>query len=128
MISGVALCQNILGLLRMQDQADRDGGDVGLFSDFGRLASGELKPLPDLLEPRLDRLPERWTFRVLMLNGWRRLNGAHRLGSRGGIDQTRFQSRVHLQFPPLCFLAIPGILVNRSEIGFLSHCLPPFFP
>jgi hypothetical protein len=37
MISGVALCQNILGLLRMQDQADRDGGDVGLFSDFIRV-------------------------------------------------------------------------------------------
>src|ERR1700738_2459212 len=56
-----------------------------------------------------------------MLSGWRRLNGAHR------IDQTRFQSRVLLHFEPLGLPAIRLILVDRSEIGFLSHCLPSPF-
>src|SRR5258706_5466420 len=56
-----------------------------------------------------------------MLSGWRRLNGAH------GIDQTRFQSRVLLQVEPLGLPAIRLILVDRSEIGFLSHCLPSPF-
>src|SRR3984893_9886841 len=56
-----------------------------------------------------------------MLSGWRRLNGAHR------IDQTRFQSRVLLQVEPLGLPAIRLILVDRSEIGFLSHCLPSPF-
>src|SRR3979490_1586093 len=83
---------------------------------------------PDLREPCLDRLPERWAFRVLMLNGWRWLSGAHRVGSCGGIDQTCFQSRVHLQVQPFCFPAIRCILVNRSEIAFLSHAYLPSFP
>src|SRR3984893_15190185 len=56
-----------------------------------------------------------------MLSGWRRLNGAHR------IDQTCFQSRVLLQVEPLGLPAIRLILVERSEIGFLSHCLPSPF-
>src|SRR6266481_1831747 len=56
-----------------------------------------------------------------MLSGWRRLNGAHR------IDQTRFESRVLLQVEPLGLPAIRLILVDRSEIGFLSHCLPSPF-
>src|SRR5882762_7152924 len=56
-----------------------------------------------------------------MLSGWRRLNGAHR------IDQARFQSRVLLQVEPLGLPAIRLILVDRSEIGFLSHCLPSPF-
>src|ERR1700736_3337842 len=56
-----------------------------------------------------------------MLSGWRRLNGAHR------IDQTRFQSRMLLQVEPLGLPAIRLILVDRSEIGFLSHCLPSPF-
>src|SRR5258706_10715196 len=56
-----------------------------------------------------------------MLSGWRRLNGAH------GIDQTRFQSRVLLQVEPLGLPAIRLILVDWSEIGFLSHCLPSPF-
>jgi hypothetical protein len=45
-----------------------------------------------LLEHRLDRLPERWAFPVWMLNGWRRLSGAHGVGSWESIDQTCFQS------------------------------------
>src|ERR1700675_4106103 len=56
-----------------------------------------------------------------MLNGWRRLNGAHR------IDQTCFQSRMLVQVEPLGLPAIRLILVDRSEIGFLSHCLPSPF-
>src|SRR6266404_4870090 len=56
-----------------------------------------------------------------MLSGWRWLNGAHR------IDQTRFRSRVLLQVEPLGLPAIRLILVDRSEIGFLSHCLPSPF-
>src|SRR5258708_24494718 len=56
-----------------------------------------------------------------MLSGWRRLNGAHR------IDQTCFQSRMLLQVEPLGLPAIRLILVDRSEIGFLSHCLPSPF-
>src|SRR6202022_1823750 len=56
-----------------------------------------------------------------MLSGWRRLNGAHR------IYQTRFQSRMLLHFEPLGLPAIRLILVDRSEIGFLSHCLPSPF-
>src|ERR1700721_109594 len=56
-----------------------------------------------------------------MLSGWRRLNGAHR------IEQTRFQSRMLLQVEPLGLPAIRLILVDRSEIGFLSHCLPSPF-
>src|SRR6202165_4162825 len=56
-----------------------------------------------------------------MLSDWRRLNGARR------IDQTRFQSRMLLQVEPLCLPAIRLILVDRSEIGFLSHCLPSPF-
>src|ERR1700693_1489550 len=56
-----------------------------------------------------------------MLSGWHPLNGAHR------IDQTRFQSRVLLQVEPLGLPAIRLILVDRSEIGFLSHCLPSPF-
>src|ERR1700692_2233086 len=56
-----------------------------------------------------------------MLSGWRGLNGAHR------IDQTCFQSRMLLQVEPLGLPAIRLILVDRSEIGFLSHCLPPPF-
>src|SRR3981081_580018 len=55
-----------------------------------------------------------------MLSGWR-LNGAHR------IDQTCFQSRVLLQVEPLGLPAIRLILVDRREIGFLSHCLPSPF-
>jgi hypothetical protein len=43
-----------------------------------------------LLEHRLDRLPERWAFPVL--NGWRRLSGAHGVGSWENIDQTCFHS------------------------------------
>ena len=31
---GLALRQDIFGLLRMQDQADRDGRDAGLLADF----------------------------------------------------------------------------------------------
>src|ERR1700692_2562684 len=56
-----------------------------------------------------------------MLSGWRGLNGAHR------IDQTCFQSRMLLQVEPLGLPAIRLILVDRSEIGFLSHCLPSPF-
>src|ERR1700733_2995385 len=56
-----------------------------------------------------------------MLSGWRWLNGFHR------IDQTRFQSRMLLQVEPLGLPAIRLILVGRSEIGFLSHCLPSPF-
>src|ERR1700722_6375074 len=56
-----------------------------------------------------------------MLSGWRRLNGAHRIG------QTRFQSRTLLQVEPLGLPTILLILVDRSEIGFLSHCLPSPF-
>src|SRR6266436_6203048 len=56
-----------------------------------------------------------------MLSGWRQLNGAHR------IDQTCFQSRMLLQVEPLGLPAIRLILVDRSEIGFLSHCLPSPF-
>src|ERR1700688_378739 len=56
-----------------------------------------------------------------MLSGWRRLNGAHR------IDQARFQSRMLLRFEPLGLPAIRLILVDRSDIGFLSHCLPSPF-
>src|SRR5665647_1220381 len=38
---GAALRQKVLGLLRMQDQADRDGGDPGGLSDLSRV--GHLK-------------------------------------------------------------------------------------
>jgi hypothetical protein len=57
---------------------------------------------------------------VWMLSGWRRLNGAHRIG------QTCFQSRMLVQVEPLGFPAIRLILVGRSEIGFLSHAYLPF--
>src|SRR5260370_25536077 len=57
-----------------------------------------------------------------MLSGWHRLNGTHR------IDQTCFQSRMLLQVEPLGLPAIRLIFVDRSEIGFLSHCLPSPFP
>src|SRR5258708_8078902 len=56
-----------------------------------------------------------------MLRGWPRLNGPPRL------DYTRFQSRVLLQVEHLDLPAIRLILVDRSEIGFLSHCLPSPF-
>src|SRR3984885_11642112 len=56
-----------------------------------------------------------------MLSGWRRQNGAPRIG------QTRFQSRTLLQVERLSLPAIRLILVDRSEIGFLSHCLPSPF-
>src|ERR1700730_15650476 len=56
-----------------------------------------------------------------MLSGWRRLNGAHRL------DQTCFESGNFLQVQPLGLPAIRLILVDRSEIGFLSHCSPSPF-
>src|ERR1700731_2037502 len=56
-----------------------------------------------------------------MLSDWRRLNGAPR------IDQTCFQSRRLVQVEPLGLPAIRLILVDRSEIGFLSHCLPSPF-
>jgi hypothetical protein len=47
---------------------------------------------------------------MLMLSGWRRLNGVHR------IDQTCFQSRMLLQVK---LFSLPAIrLVDRSEIGF----------
>src|ERR1700686_827389 len=58
---------------------------------------------------------------MLMLNGWRRLNGAPR------IDQTCFQSRMLVQVEPLGLPAIRLILVDRREIGLLSHCLPSPF-
>jgi hypothetical protein len=62
-------------------------------------------------------------FPVLTLSGWRPLAGAHR------IDQIRFQSRMLLQVEPLGLPAIQLILVDPSEIGFLSHCLSlPLFP
>jgi hypothetical protein len=56
-----------------------------------------------------------------MLSGWRWLNGSHR------IDQTCFQSRMLFQVEPFGLLAIRLILVDRAEIGFLSHCLPSPF-
>src|ERR1700733_15958653 len=56
-----------------------------------------------------------------MLSGWRRQNGAPRIG------QTRFQSRTLLQVERLSLPAIRLILVDRSEISFLSHCLPSPF-
>jgi hypothetical protein len=54
-----------------------------------------------------------------MLSGWRRPNGAHR------INQTCFQSRMLLEVEPFSLSAIR--IVDRSEIGFLSHCYLPFF-
>src|ERR1700682_2878680 len=56
-----------------------------------------------------------------MLSGWRRLNGARR------IDPNHFPSRMLLQVEPLGLPAIRLIPVDRSEIGFLSHCLPSPF-
>src|ERR1700722_14605055 len=56
-----------------------------------------------------------------MLSGWRWLTGSHR------IDQTCFQSRMLFQVEPFGLLAIRLILVDRAEIGFLSHCLPSPF-
>src|ERR1700675_916122 len=56
-----------------------------------------------------------------MLSGWRRLNGAHR------IDQTCFQSHMLVQVETLVLPAIRLILVDRSEIAFLSHCFPSPF-
>jgi hypothetical protein len=55
-----------------------------------------------------------------MFSGWRLLDGAHR------IHQIRFQSPMLLQVEPL-LPSIQLILVHRSEIGFLSHCLPSPF-
>src|ERR1700682_2598406 len=56
-----------------------------------------------------------------MLSGWRRLNGAP------WIDQACFQPRTFVQVEPLGLPAIRLILVDRGEIGFLSHCLPSPF-
>ena len=39
----------------------------------------------------------------------------------GSCQSTRFHSRVHLEVKSLSFLAIGGILVDRSEISFLCH-------
>src|ERR1700738_1921449 len=56
-----------------------------------------------------------------MLSGWRRLNGAH------WIDQTCFQSRILSRSSLSALPVIRLILVDRSEIAFLSHCLPSPF-
>src|ERR1700694_3439914 len=56
-----------------------------------------------------------------MLSGWRRLSAAHR------IDKPCSQSHMRVRVEPLGLPAIRLILVDRSEIGFLSHCLPSPF-
>jgi hypothetical protein len=57
-----------------------------------------------------------------MLSACRWLKGSQR------IDQTRFQARMLFRVEALSLPAIRLILIDRSEIGFLSHRKVEFVP